>query len=118
MSYNTFDIYKMVSHCKVTRWLPPDGKCMLCSATPQTEPKAKIYTRKELVMMETSIYDFHTILYIPSIKNISFNVPHVCTIATHQYENTAPKKLNFCGYFHDVLCCSNYVELVVASFAH
>ena len=39
--------------------------------------KTKIYTRKELVMMETSIADFHKSFYIPAIKKLAFHLPHV-----------------------------------------
>ena len=37
----------------------------------------KIYTRKELVMMETIISNFHTSFYIPAIQKLAFNIPHV-----------------------------------------
>ena len=36
-----------------------------------------IYARKELVMMETSIYDSHTHFYIPDIQKLLFNLPHI-----------------------------------------
>ena len=44
---------------------------------------AKLYTIKELVMMDSSILDFHQYLYIPEIKIIAFHLPHVRMIVTH-----------------------------------
>ena len=38
--------------------------------------------------METSISDFHTIFYIPEIKNLVLNLPHVQILGSHQYGNT------------------------------
>ena len=41
--------------------------CLLCFQDTATVAPAELYTRKELVMMETSISDLHTSLYIPEI---------------------------------------------------
>ena len=45
----------------------------------------KIYTRKELVMMETTIYNFQTSFYIPSIQNLAFHLPHVSILDTNHF---------------------------------
>ena len=37
----------------------------------------KIYTRKELGMIGTTIYDFHTNFNIPEIQKLEFHIPNV-----------------------------------------
>ena len=44
-----------------------------------------IYTRKNLVMMETTIYEFHTSFYIPAIQKLAFHLPHVRILGTNQF---------------------------------
>ena len=76
----------------------------------------KIYTRKELIMMETTIYDSRTSFYIPSIQKLSFHIPHVRIIGTNhcgELRRTAFKRREL---FQDILCCRYYDERVVASF--
>ena len=65
----------------------------------------KIYTRKELVVMDTSIADFHTSLYIPEIKKLVFHLPQILILG----DNRAKPY---------VVCRCDYAERVVASFAH
>ena len=43
-------------------------------------------TRKELVMTETTIYDFHASFSIPAIQKLAFHLPHVRILCT-----------NYCG---------------------
>ena len=40
-------------------------------------------TRKDLIVIETSIDDFHKIFYIPTINVLIFYRPHVRIISTH-----------------------------------
>ena len=44
----------------------------MCEQDSLPDKSTKIYTRKELVMMETSISDFHTSFYIPAIHKLAF----------------------------------------------
>ena len=37
----------------------------------------KVYTQKELVLLETLISEFHSKYYIPEIKNLAFHLPPV-----------------------------------------
>ena len=55
---------------------------------PSTVTPAKLYTRKELVIMATSIADFHTSFYIPAIQNLAFHLPHVRILGTNHCGNT------------------------------
>ena len=43
----------------------------------------KIYTRKDLVMMETTNTNFHTSFYIPEIQKLEFHIPHVQILGTN-----------------------------------
>ena len=77
-----------------------------------------INTRKELVMMETKISDFHTSFYIPDIQNLDFQLPHMRILGTNhcgEMRRTAFKRREL---FQDVLCRHDYAERVVASFAN
>ena len=90
----------------------------MCKQESSPDESTKIYTRKELVMMETTISDFHTSFYIPAIQNLAFQLPHVRILGTNHcgaMRRTAFKRREL---FQDVLCCHDYDERVVASFAH
>ena len=49
----------------------------MCKQESSPDKSTKIYTRKELVMMETTIFDFHTSSYIPAIQKLAFHLAHV-----------------------------------------
>ena len=69
-------------------------------------------------MMETTISDFHTSSYIPAIQNLAFCLPHVRILGKNHcvvMQHTAFKRLKL---FQHVLCCRDYAERVVASFAY
>ena len=52
--------------------------CYMCKQESSLDKYTKIYTRKELVMMETKIYEFHTRYYIILPKTWPFTYP-MCT---------------------------------------
>ena len=69
-------------------------------------------------MMETTISDFHTSFYIPAIQKLAFHLPQVRILGTNhcgEIQRTAFKRSEL---FKDVLCCREYSERVVASFAN
>ena len=68
--------------------------------------------------METSIADFHTIFYIPEIQNLAFHLPHVIILGTNKFVNTCREAFRNRRVNQDVLCCCDYAERVVDSFAH
>ena len=84
----------------------------------QNAPTKNIYTIKELVMMETSIFDYHTSLHITEIQQLAFHLPHILIIGTHHCGNTLWDEFKHRGSFQDVLCCHDYAERGVASFSH
>ena len=49
----------------------------MCKQDSFSEQSTKIYTRKELVMMEITIYNYRTSFYIPEIYKLAFHIPHV-----------------------------------------
>ena len=53
-----------------SEWKTPTRRkdnCRLCFQDTANVTPAKLNTRKEIVIMETSIVDFHTSFYIPEI---------------------------------------------------
>ena len=83
-----------------------------------SDNSTKIYTKKELVMMETTISGFNTSFYIPAIQKLAFHLPHVRILGTNHcgaMRRTAFKQREL---FQDVLCRCDYAERVVASFSH
>ena len=79
---------------------------------------AKLYTRKELVMMETSITDFHTNFYIPLIQKLAFHLPHVQIIGTNNCGKTHCEAFKRRRAKKEMFCCRDYADRVIASFAH
>ena len=69
-------------------------------------------------MMETSIAEFHTSLYIPAIQKITFQLPHVRILGTDHCGNTRRKAFSCSITKQDVFCRHDYAKIVVAIFAH
>ena len=81
-----FHIYNIILCCTTHGRLPLNDRknCRVCTDDSASEQSTKIYTRKELVMMETTIYNFHTRLYIPEIQKLVFHLPHVQILGKNQ----------------------------------
>ena len=64
-----FHIYHIIRRCTAHGRIPLKGKktCYMCKQESSSDKSTKIYTRKELVMTETTISEFHTSFYIPAI---------------------------------------------------
>ena len=80
-----FHIYHIIGRCTAHGRIQLKDKktCYICRQESSSDEFRKIYTRKELVMMEKTIPDFHTSLYIPAIQNSAFHLPHVRIIGTN-----------------------------------
>ena len=65
----SFNLYKLVLHCKMHGRFPinENKKYRLGLSVTGSVPNSNIYTRKNLLIMETSISDFHTSFYIAII---------------------------------------------------
>ena len=90
----------------------------MCKQEPSSYEFRKIYTRKEPVMTETTIYDFHTSFYIPAIQKLAFHLPHVRILGTNHCGEMLRTDFKRRELFQDILCCREYYERVVAIFAN
>ena len=74
-----FHIYHLIARCTKHGRLPLNDKkiCCKCKQYSVSEQSTKIYTRKELVITETTSSNFHTSFYIPTIQKLAFHIPHV-----------------------------------------
>ena len=82
----------------------------MCKQESSSDEFIKIYTRKEIVMMETKISYFHTSFYIPSIQKLAFHLPHVRILGTNhcgEMRRTAFKRREL---FQDVLFRRDYSD--------
>ena len=43
----------------------------------------KLYTQKELVLLDISTTEFHEKFYIPEIQKLTFNLSHMYILGTH-----------------------------------
>ena len=77
---------------------------MLCFTVPKTAPTKNIYTKKELVMTETSTYDFHKSFFIPEINKLAFHVPYVGILGTNHCGNKCREAFKCYGLFHYKIC--------------
>ena len=94
------------------------GFFYMCKHDSASEKSTRIYTRNELVMMETTISNFHTSFYIPEIQKLAFHIPHIqILVANHcgDYLQTAFKRRKS---FQDWICYCDYADRLVTSFSH
>ena len=80
-----FHIYHLIARCTTYVRIPLNDKIFFrkCKQDYVSEQPTKIYTRKEVVVMETIISNFHTSLYIPEINKLAFHTPHVQILGTN-----------------------------------
>ena len=80
-----FHIYHLISRCTKHGRLPVTDKkiCRKCQQDTTSGQSTKIYTRKELMIMETTIFNFHTSFFIPEIQKLEFHIPHVQILGTN-----------------------------------
>ena len=112
-------IYHIIGRCTNHVRIPSKDKkiCYMCKQQYLPDISTKIYTRKELVMMETTISDFHTRFYISAIQKLAFHLPHVRILGTNHRGEIQRTSFKRRESFQDVLCCRDYAERAVASFA-
>ena len=80
-----FNIYHGIGRFNAHGRIPLKDKkiCYMCKQESLPDTSTKICTRKELVMMETTISDFRTSFYIPAIQKLVFHLPHVRILFTN-----------------------------------
>ena len=69
-------------------------------------------------MMETTISNLHTSLYIPAIQKLAFHLPHVRIVGTNHCGELRRTAFKWHELFQYVLCRRDYVERLVASFSN
>ena len=74
-----FHIYYLIARCTKHGRLPLSNKKRFqeCQHYTVSVKSTNIHTRKELVMMETNISNFHTSFFIPEFQKLAFRIPHV-----------------------------------------
>ena len=90
----------------------------MCKQEYSSDKYNKIHTRKELIMMETTINDFHTSFYVPSIQRLAFHIPHVRILVKNHYGELQHTSFKRHELFQDFLCRCGCSERLVARFAH
>ena len=76
---------------------------------------AKVYILKVLVLLETSITEFHEIFCILEIQKMAFHLPHVRILGTHHCGKERREAFKHHGNSYVVLCRFGYEELLVSS---
>ena len=117
---NTFHIYHLILCCTSLGRLTLNDKkdvCM-CKQDSDSEQSTKIYTRKDLVMTEITISNFHTSFYISSIGKVGFHLPRVRIIGANNCGDSRQTAFKRRKLFQDVLCRRDYADMEVARFSN
>ena len=88
----------------------------MCKQEYSSDKSTKIYTRKELVMTETTISDFHSSFYMPAIQDLDFHLPHMCILVTNHCVDTLCTAFKRRELFQDIIFRRDYAEREVARF--
>ena len=110
----------MIARCTKHSSLPLTDKKCFCKFQQDTASgqPTKIYTRKELVMMETTISNSNKHFNISAIQKFVFHIPHAQILGTNHCGDSRQTEIKRRKSFQDVLCCRDYADRVVASFSH
>ena len=115
-----FYIYHIIGRCTTHGiiLLKDNNICYMCKQESSSYNSTKNFTRKEIVMMETTISHFNTSFYIIAIQKLAIHLPHMCILGTNHFGAMLCTAFKRRELFQDVLCCCDYAERVVASFVH
>ena len=89
----------------------------MCSTVPRTGTIEKLYTQKDLVLLETYTTEFHYKLYITSIQKLAINFLYVRILCIQCCGKECRGVFNIREALQDVLCQHDYAERVVSIFA-
>ena len=104
ISFHTYHlIERCTTHGNIT--LNYRNICCMCRQDSASDKSTKIYTRNELVMMETKISNFHTNFYVPVIQKLAFHLPHVQILDTNHCGDSRRTEFKRQKSFQYVLCC-------------
>ena len=90
----------------------------MCKQESSSDKSTKIYTRKELLMMDTTISDFIPDTIFHPSKSWLFNLPHVCILGINHCDEMRRTAFKRRKLLQDFSCCRDYAERVVARFAN
>ena len=90
----------------------------MCEQEYLPDKSTKIYNRKEILMMETAISEFHIRCYIPAIQKLAFHLTHVRILGTNHCGAMRRKDVKRRELFQFFICRRDYSERVVANFAN
>ena len=90
----------------------------MCKKESPSDESTKIYTRKDIVVMETTIFDFHTSFYILAIQKLAFHLPPVHKLGEKYCGKMRRTDFKQRELFQDLLYHRDYDERVVAIFSH
>ena len=90
----------------------------MCSTDLSSATPGRVYTLKELVLLETLISEFHEKYYITEIQKLTFHLPHVLIIGTHHCGKEHREEFKCRIKQHDILCQRDYAERILSSFPH
>ena len=115
-----FHIYHLIARCTKHCMLPSTNKksCQECQQDTASVKSTKVYTRKELLMMETTISNFHTSFFIPAIQKLAFHIPCVKIMVANHCGDSRRTVFKRRKSFQYVLCQREHSERVVASFTN
>ena len=115
-----FHLNHLIASCTKHVRLPlTDNKsCLKFQQDYASGKSPKIYTRKDVVIMETTISNFHTSFYIPEIHKLKFHIPHVQILDTNHCGDSLRSVFKRRESFQNVLCRRDYAEMLVTIFAH
>ena len=80
----------------------------MCEQEYLPDKSTQIYTRKELVMMDTTISGFHTCFYIPAIQKLAFHLQHVHILGTNHRGEMRCTSFKRRELFQDIICRRDY----------
>ena len=114
----SFHCYKNVTRCSKhgRRPLNEINKCIECAQEDNDSCDARVYTRKEMILMHTTIEKFHSDFYGPAISKLAFHLPHVAILGTNHCGKLRRQAFGRRRHFKDAKSRRDYAERLVAKF--
>ena len=93
-------------------------KCLECDAQfgDDGDKKFPVYTKKQFVLMNTSIRKFHRKFYGPAIDKLAYHYPHVILLGTQHCSKTRREAFHRRKAFKDAKAQHDYAERLIGAF--
>ena len=104
--YNTFSCVwpNWTLYCAHRYTFNENKQYRLCETTTNLIVNKKLYARKNIVIMDTSILEFHQNVYIPAIQKLSLHLTYVHFLGTNYCRNSHQETSNSRAVYRNVLC--------------